>query len=558
MVFGSTESPADKDKESNPLSTSSSAVTPEQRALWILLAVVVCVSATVFLVANEGSSTDVPVANPSSTIVSPPPAPLSANGTLAVTPEVPFESTVAGIADSATAARALYAVVYTEEGFSPNPVTIEPDDSVLFVNASNSAFWPASNIHPTHEVLPEFDSLGPVAVGQTWMHTFDKPGQWRYHNHLNATHGGLVSAIPADPVVPTETPDVNASRDTVSPINISTPTFAPLADEDLPLHAGIQTDDTQLDAFLDMYGPLAALRVVQFADHGTDTCHDRAHDIGRLSYQKFGAPAFALAGHECRSGGFHGALEARFAERGTANLAADVAILCSWSSDPFTRHQCLHGVGHGVMAWTNYEIHQALDLCATVPGGRTDQGSCYGGVYMENVVGGLTAVMGHTTQWLRDDDPVYPCNVVKPEYQPDCYLFQTSRMSQLLNYDFAAVSKLCTQAPSPSQQSCWSSLGRDISHFSRLDPSASISACQHAPPGEPRTTCLAGAVQNGFWEQHGADRSVTFCGMLTDNAATECYRTIITRARSLFPNPAGFEQFCETLPETRQRSCTAG
>ena len=348
----------------------------------------------------------------------------------------------------------------------------------------------------------------------------------------------------------------DGSGDAISSIDVSQRTFAPLADEDMPLHVGIRKDDTELDAFVDTYGPLAALRVVQFADYGTDACHDRAHDVGRLAYEKFGASAFALAGHECQSGGFHGALEALFAERGTANLAADVAVLCSWSNDPFTRHQCLHGVGHGVMAWTNYELHQALDLCSTLPGGRSDQGSCYSGVYMENVVGGLTGIMGHTTEWLRDDDPVYPCNVVKPEYQPDCYFYQTSRMSELLDYDFAAVSKLCEQAPSLSQQSCWLSLGRDVSSFSRLDPAASISGCRNAPPGAPLTACLVGAVQNGFWEQHGADRSIAFCAMLTDNAAAQCFGTIITRARSLFSIPTEFKQFCEALPETRQQSCT--
>ena len=47
-----------------------------------------------------------------------------------------------------------------------------------------------------------------------------------------------------------------------------------------------------------------------------------------MTYELFGAAAFALSSHECEAGAFHGATEAMFKSRGTANLEEDVRTIC--------------------------------------------------------------------------------------------------------------------------------------------------------------------------------------------------------------------------------------
>ena len=50
-------------------------------------------------------------------------------------------------------------ITYTSvDGFVPKRLDVEPGTQVRFYNASNETFWPASNIHPTHAILPELDS----------------------------------------------------------------------------------------------------------------------------------------------------------------------------------------------------------------------------------------------------------------------------------------------------------------------------------------------------------------------------------------------------------------
>ena len=84
-------------------------------------------------------------------------------------------------------------ITYTSvDGFVPKRLDVEPGTQVRFYNASGEAFWPASNIHPTHAILPELDSHGEIPPGETWAFTFRTRGYWRFHNHLAPEYGGLV------------------------------------------------------------------------------------------------------------------------------------------------------------------------------------------------------------------------------------------------------------------------------------------------------------------------------------------------------------------------------
>ena len=93
-------------------------------------------------------------------------------------------------------------MVYRNRSFSPDRLVVGPGDIVAFVNESDTAMWPASNIHPTHEILSEFDAGNLVAPG----------GFWRYHNHLLFSSSGLVvvsgsGAIRSPPIVLLELPE---------------------------------------------------------------------------------------------------------------------------------------------------------------------------------------------------------------------------------------------------------------------------------------------------------------------------------------------------------------
>ena len=91
----------------------------------------------------------------------------------------------------------------TATGFSPKSVTIKRGGTVTFINDTTGKMWVASGDHPSHtayasttlkehcgdEVDVSFDEC---KAANTYSFTFQKPGNWNYHNHLTPTQFGTI------------------------------------------------------------------------------------------------------------------------------------------------------------------------------------------------------------------------------------------------------------------------------------------------------------------------------------------------------------------------------
>ncbi len=445
---------------------------------------------------------------------------------------------------AATSAAAV--VRFSADGFSPQRVDIEAGETVVFANQARALVWPASHIPPTHAIYPDFDSRGVIPAGEAWAMIFERPGFWRYHNHLLPSQTGLVVVRGEDEVA------ARAALSRVEPEDVRFETLEPLSRRET---MKLYEDDVLLTEFIRRYGPAAIVH--QLATQSSRVkggCHQRAHEVGRIGYELFGAHALSVSGHECHSGSFHGATEALFRERGTLDLESDIEVLCGSAPNRFFRHQCMHGVGHGLMAWTSYELPDALGLCDHV-GEPRDRRSCYSGVFMENVVGGLSGMMGHVTQYLSDD-PHYPCNILDERYASDCYFYQTSRMAALFDNDFERVAEACAEAPEQARRLCYQSMGRDVASVSRQKPKKAIRRCDEVEDPTDRRNCLVGAVQDYFWDASGAGLAVEFCTRLKSaDDKKACYRTIFSRAKSLPISAAELRSFCQQVEEPYRTGC---
>ena len=437
-----------------------------------------------------------------------------------------------------------WTVSYLGDGaFAPERLDILAGDEVVFVNDSRIPVWPASNIHPTHEILSSFDPLEAIAPGESWTYTFVDNGYWRYHNHIDPSETGLV--------VSTGGPD-----DVLNPLEVKLPELRFAAVPAGTDGNALFDDDDALTAFVEAHGPAATVNVLKQTELTEGRyCHDAAHEAGRVAYETFGPAAFVLSGHECQAGALHGSIEALFADRGTSRLAEDIAAVCATAANPFLAHQCHHGVGHGLMAWTSYEIHEALELCDVI-GEEQNRASCHSGVFMENVVGGLSGLMGHTTEYLRTDDPHYPCDVVAADYTDDCYAFQTTHMLDVFGGDLAAVAATCAELSGNARRLCFYSYGRNVGNVTRGEPARAVGLCGHAPAGSDYEECITGTAQDRFWETTGAADAVVVCSLTeAADAAEACWWTIIERAGDLFFDEAGRRSFCDRLPGNWRRNC---
>lgn len=80
-----------------------------------------------------------------------------------------------------------------DDEYSPKNIVIPTCSKVIFKNISNSDKWPASDLHPTHGIYPEFDPQENIPPGEEWSFIFEKPGNWRYHDHLIPSIRGVIS-----------------------------------------------------------------------------------------------------------------------------------------------------------------------------------------------------------------------------------------------------------------------------------------------------------------------------------------------------------------------------
>ena len=97
---------------------------------------------------------------------------------------------VAALRDGGSSAD--HEVTRTAGGWEPATLAIARGDTVEFVNASGEDAWPASDVHPTHEVYPGFDAERGVPAGSSWSYTFDRAGSWSFHDHLAPEAKGVV------------------------------------------------------------------------------------------------------------------------------------------------------------------------------------------------------------------------------------------------------------------------------------------------------------------------------------------------------------------------------
>lgn len=86
-------------------------------------------------------------------------------------------------------------VVMTKSGFEPENLTIRKGTTVTFSTNVDRPFWPASDLHPTHEVYSDFDPRRSLAPDETWSFKFDRVGEWNMHDHLRSYFTGSIKVV---------------------------------------------------------------------------------------------------------------------------------------------------------------------------------------------------------------------------------------------------------------------------------------------------------------------------------------------------------------------------
>lgn len=258
-------------------------------------------------------------------------------------------------------------------------------------------------------------------------------------------------------------------------------------------------------------------------------CHQMAHIIGRTALKKYGSlgAAFPKGDSFCWSGYHHGITEQAIADVGGAKIKAQANEICAAlkSDQPysFDHYNCVHGLGHGFMAVDSYELFTALQTCDLLTD-QWEKTSCYGGVYMENV---MVATRGDgTSKYLKKDDLLYPCNAVAASYKEQCYLMQSSYMLQNNNYNFADTFRLCAAADAAFVNTCYTSIGRDASGSTVSDVARTKQNCAYAQDVAAAYYCMVGAVKDFVAYYHSDQQALQLCGAFGGDLLAPCQQIV--------------------------------
>lgn len=330
-----------------------------------------------------------------------------------------------------------------------------------------------------------------------------------------------------------------------------------------PVAGSFEPDDTTLDdcgdheclqqAFGNIAyyeGPDAAFEAVatQLAPKGPieADCHRIVHYIGSASLARYDlnvAKAFAEGSTLCASGYYHGILERSFTGIETKTQLAEVArSLCTGAGFRrygFLDHQCRHGLGHGLMIQSGYDLPLASSICSRLQTGW-DEVACLGGTFMENA----TTKFGYRSAWLDDEDPLYPCEVIAAPLRNACYSRAPYRVVELNGRVFSQAARLCAGVPERWAVPCFRGYGREVWGEAQRNPAKIVALCRLAD--KRQGDCLYGAARATADSAGtvGLRRASTLCSLAPASARAGCLGGLGAIVGLLYPSERARRSAC--------------
>ena len=308
-------------------------------------------------------------------------------------------------------------------------------------------------------------------------------------------------------------------------------------------------------------GPKPALARLQTMST-TDTsvaadCHRIAHRMGSAALSRFKdkvAPAFIEGTPVCASGYYHGIVERAFLGQPTNKLGIVSRRMCTDSKitqQTFLLYQCIHGLGHGLMIYTGYDLPLSLTTCKSLST-DFDKISCSGGVFMEN----FSSSYGVTSKYLRKNDPIYPCNnKISDPYKVQCYGLVTANLLKTTGYDQKKTAAGCKRSEPEWVGMCFESFGRDVSGIAQRSAAKARASCRLA--GANEGDCLYGVVREIVNSDAAPERGGRFCEQVPSKFRTRCFSGVGS-VMSALETGDKLRATCRRVGGRHARSCMEG
>ncbi len=416
-------------------------------------------------------------------------------------------------------------VEMTDEGFSPPEVNVEVNSTISFINKDKKDHWPASDLHPTHGIYPEFDPRRPIHPGETWQFKAEKVGIWKFHDHLYPHRKGML-IVTGNAKVKGDSASIWTAflRGIENFFSSVFKNFSLQKIQNGENSVTIGADYKNLQDRVEKEGIEATWKdlVATYSSGGTlkNNPHDLAHFMGGLIYDKKGLQGLNVCTPDFAFGCYHGLLDKAFLSGIEKLNEAERACLLVGpaGSGPFS--SCIHGIGHGVASfYKTIDLNSALSTCDTLTQGQT---YCYDGVLME-------FARNAPTSFYKTDNPLYPCDSIGQKYLSACGRNQPSVLFDRLKLSFDTISQICISSPNLEfKMSCFDALGFNVANRSGGSAEVIVAECNKIGQTEAQSRCVAAAAGELVFQNIAGwqESTIKVCKSLLPKFQKDCHERV--------------------------------
>jgi hypothetical protein len=181
------------------------------------------------------------------------------------------------------------------------------------------------------------------------------------------------------------------------------------------------------------------------------SCHDLAHEIGHESFVKYSdfAKAVEFRDEFCNSGYLHGVIESHF--KSSADIYLTMKSTCAeYPVGKFLSWECYHGIGHGLMYYSNNNLPESIRLCSTYDD-EFVRNSCINGVFMENFNADQQL---HYSQYVDSKDIFSTCRNLENGNKHNCYTYAPVYYMRSNADNYMSIFDFCKNAENGYATTC--------------------------------------------------------------------------------------------------------
>lgn len=313
--------------------------------------------------------------------------------------------------------------------------------------------------------------------------------------------------------------------------------------------------------------------------------HLLGHLVGDILYKQKGVEGMKYCTQDFRNACSHSIVVAMFIKDGTKAMdkISDACRKAPGGKGAYT--MCFHGLGHGVLAYTDYDMGKAIDLCKTA-GTKEYQNreyiECVGGITMEMMSGvnNPGAWNVQKTRFFSESDPLAPCStgVVPTEVKPICYIYLTPHLFESVEANmnapqpehFSEAFTFCNRIENMRfREACFGGFGkefvvlaqnRDIRKIETMNDSQLQTVynwCTLAKAEDGIESCVTYALNSLYWGgENDRKVAVQFCSLITQEKQQESCFTNLTKAINNYSyNQSDKATYCQEIPMRYRSTC---